>query len=814
MKFASLALVISACSKVKEATRDVPPDNRVIKVNNQQSCQSNTQNFNRLLEEDIAPDINCLRQSLNDFYQKVQTRHKHVIDKNELITFLEIYSPNKNGQKGVDLLYLFNYLFRGDQENSLSKNNFNALADILMSFNQEMIKFYPYIEEIHPPRRKNRERFLPKLKTPKISLDMHLVRRQIMIEATSRLQATFKASLNDTRNMNDRISFDDLLAKLERQDSLVAKVMSMASLSEDSAQDLIKLALTEKTDSDSIKKITAFFALSPARAQEIVTEIGDHVDDGNEKLIRDIKSLLFFKRALLGGDTKYFTYREMKMLADKLPEIMTLIFDFINLEHIDFVSQKGMFNLLSEDLQILLKNIAFDRQSEFVIVSFKELLAAADEFELKVADVLISRISGTLKNLKQMISGGQLETISARDLYMIVDKINYALKMADYSYEMFAHFQGESELGSLLPLSKTVLDRMDAYRADTSEERSFRNRFVRTVGKFRFYKGNFEIPYYGNEIIRNVEGVTQTMFMDYALGELLRYLTGFQGDAEHYYLLTAGKTEVLAILDKFKDFFAASNLASKNPQRTADNARLVTDLFQTQSNGDGAINLNEGIEFISLLSTSSTLGNKMMDRMIDMIASQLPPPPGSVACKGNAIDGIEVKCYRKIFFEGMRKYEKYFKRLFDYINRPDTTPEKLTELLQKTEFFARDCALDSRPIHTRDMLLIMGGLLNIESTLLHFDQNQDNELDTKELDAAFPVYKSAIIAAAKLKPSQEKYAHSIFFYLVKFQKLPSQIDLLKFHFFGDKKAVGDRVTIATLLKYINQMDAVVDPECI
>lgn len=804
--------LLAGCQEVKDITHDSPPDSSVINVNNQQVCQSNTENFNRLLEDDISTDINCLRQSLNDFYQKVQTRNKSIIEKDELNAFLNIYSTNKNGQKGIDLLYIFNNLFRGDTPNSLSKNNFNALVDILTSFNQEMIKFYPFIEETHPIRRKNRDRFLPKQKIAKISLDMHLVRRQIMIDATTRLQATFKATLNDARDMNDRVSFDELLSRLERQDSLVAKVMSMTSFPESSAQDLIKLVLLEKTDSDSTKKIIAFFALKPQLAQDLVYEINEHVDDGNEKLIRDIKSLLFFKRALLGGDTKYFTYKEMRMLADKLPDIMTLIFDFINLERIDFSSQKGMFGLLSEDLKILLNNIAFNRQSDFVIVTFKELLDAADEFELKVTDILVSKLAGTLKNLKQMISGGEFESVSAKDLYTIVDKINYGLKMASYSNEMFQHFQ--FQLGSSLPLSQADLNLMELYPAATNEEKSFRTRFLRTVGKFRFYKGKFEIPYYGNDIIRNVEGVTQTMMLDYALGELLSHLTGFQGDSEQYYTLTATKREVLIILDKFKDFFEANNLSSKNPDRTADNARLVTDLFQTQSNGDGLINLAEGIEFISVLSTSSTLGNKMMDEMIDMIGEQVPPPSGTTACKGNSTDGIEVKCYRKIFFQALRKYEKYFERLYEYVNHPSTSEDKLTELLQKTEFFARDCALDSRPIKTRDMLLIMGGLLNIESTLIHFDQDKNNELNTSELDAAFPVYRSAIISAAKLKPSQEKYAHSIFFYLVKFQKLPDQIDLLKFHYFGDKNAVGDRVTIATLLKYINQMGAVVDPDCI
>jgi hypothetical protein len=191
----------------------------------------------------------------------------------------------------------------------------------------------------------------------------------------------------------------------------------------------------------------------------------------------------------------------------------------------------------------------------------------------------------------------------------------------------------------------------------------------------------------------------------------------------------------------------------------------------------------------------------------------------SKLCEADSKGGITVKCYRENFYQTFNRFYGYFPKFKRFVeeNNKNNKEDVLQDLLKRTEFFARDCALDSRPIYKKDMGSIVAGLLDIESTILHFDKNQNNILDYEELNDAFPVYKNAIITVAKLKPSQEFLAKSIFFYLVKNQKIPNVGNL--FWFFAklesgwDKNISGDRVTIATLLKYISSMSAEDDPEC-
>jgi hypothetical protein len=235
---------------------------------------------------------------------------------------------------------------------------------------------------------------------------------------------------------------------------------------------------------------------------------------------------------------------------------------------------------------------------------------------------------------------------------------------------------------------------------------------------------------------------------------------------------------------------------------------MVTDLFQTTSDGKNGVGAAEGVELIGVLRDSSVIGKDILKTMID-----------SKLCEADTKGSITVKCYRENFYQTFNRFYDYFPKFKRFVveNNKNSKEEVLQDLLKRTEFFARDCALDSRPINKKDMGSIVAGLIDIEATILHFDKNQNNILDYEELNDAFPVYRNAIIAVAKLKPSQEFLAKSIFFYLVKNQKIPSVGNLIwfftKLETGWDKNISGDRVTIATLLKYISSMNAEDDPEC-
>lgn len=95
-------------------------------------------------------------------------------------------------------------------------------------------------------------------------------------------------------------------------------------------------------------------------------------------------------------------------------------------------------------------------------------------------------------------------------------------------------------------------------------------------------------------------------------------------------------------------------------------------------------------------------------------------------------------------------------------------------------------------------------MINIESTFIRFDADNDNLLDTVELEKAFEVYRDAVIKVAKLSEGKEKYAKSIFFYMVKYKKIPSTFQLLNFHYgpWSNHEVKAKRENIGALLYYL------------
>jgi hypothetical protein len=183
---------------------------------------------------------------------------------------------------------------------------------------------------------------------------------------------------------------------------------------------------------------------------------------------------------------------------------------------------------------------------------------------------------------------------------------------------------------------------------------------------------------------------------------------------------------------------------------------------------------------------------------------------------------FEVGCWNEHFYEillNKLNYKLFFPRLYAYINT--STPEEALGYLTGVVGFARDNNDPKVPINARDSVLIQGAMLNIESTFIRFDANKDNLIDNQtiaayedgkgltELDVAFKIYRTAIIKVAGLKPENEKYAKSIFLYMIKYMEIPPQgrwLDNLRFLYFHSwesrKPIYAKRLNIGTLLYYL------------
>ena len=223
-------------------------------------------------------------------------------------------------------------------------------------------------------------------------------------------------------------------------------------------------------------------------------------------------------------------------------------------------------------------------------------------------------------------------------------------------------------------------------------------------------------------------------------------------------------------MDEFSKFLLDSKpllqelkLWSPNFQTFSRNAVLLADLFQQQSNGDQAININEATEYIGMLLTAVEVSGKHSENLTGLC------DPGI-----NAEDPVfETSCFNENFYDLVLNKLGYKKSLPRLANYYATASKKETmDYLKGVEGFARDNNAPGVPVNRRDTTLVIGAMLNIETTFIRFDKNSDNIIDYKELSEAFFTYRASIITLAGLKPEQEKYAKGVFLYMASKMEVP------------------------------------------
>ena len=288
------------------------------------------------------------------------------------------------------------------------------------------------------------------------------------------------------------------------------------------------------------------------------------------------------------------------------------------------------------------------------------------------------------------------------------------------------------------------------------------------------------MPSYSNDVKRNQNGFVEASMLKWVCKKLI---SGW-GHKNTAGIGQINIDEFQTFLFDMKPVLEEFKLWSPTPDTFARNVVLLADLFQNKSNGDVEVNYIELTEFAQMLLSAT----EIKTRMNKSLATVCDPGP----VKDDP--AFDTECYNKYFFDTILNtlnYKKNLPYLATYIQ--NSTPEEINAFLVGVEGFARDLPDPSIPVRNRDNILIIGALLNIESTFIRFDVNRDNVIDYKELQVAFKVYRSAIISLAKLRPDQENYAPSIFYYMASKMLIPPTatiIDNLKFLSFHTCVRIG------------------------
>lgn len=489
--------------------------------------------------------------------------------------------------------------------------------------------------------------------------------------------------------------------------------------------------------------------------RDMTKKIGDHeIDDDT------IDSFIYLKKVLVGGDEEVLTTHELKDVISKLPLVMGLVFDVYYCKGENFKTKAEEMKFYLNATRNIFHTIKFD-QPDFELMNSKQLVNLAEKI-LKNYDV--ESFKPSIEALKQRFIGGKKDSVTLKDLQTVLEMVHDLLEKIYFNHLTYDDKANKATLSKDTPLTENDIPykSLDGYEMFPNKIRLAQlfSSFTDTALNFRYFRDYTSgAATYDTKILRNRDGFLEVNIAKWVSWKLLKA-----------YGRVDAKGEMQLSMDDFSKFLLDAKplleefkLWSPNFTTFSRNAVLLADLFQQNSNGDQLININEATEYIGMLLTAVEVSGRFNQNLAAVC------DPGI-----NSTDPVfDADCFNNNFYEVILSklgYEKSFPRLDTYFKTASKT-ESL-DYLKGVEGFARDNNAPGVLIGRRDATLILGAMLNIESTFIRFDTNSDNIIDYNELSVAFLTYRSSIITLAGLKPDQEKYAKGIFLYMASKMEIP------------------------------------------
>lgn len=505
--------------------------------------------------------------------------------------------------------------------------------------------------------------------------------------------------------------------------------------------------------------------------------------------IEFLTDLLPIKTLMVGGDFERFTQDELLDLLDKLPEFTAPMLDMAR-SGIQSFDKIEMIQLVST----LKKNVHVFEQDTY-IASIEQLASLAVRF---VADLPLDKFVSTIKIAKQKILGGSDQEMTSKDFTTLFEMLYEFTELTYFTEVTYKAMQDELE-STRTPIRKVpALDLPEYSNLRATHLKKYRAHFKDVVVKHRYFTDQgTKLQFWGHEIFRTEYGILELSGLKWIIEYLIRGWGTPTPGAYKGYVLDIAQMEQ-ALLD-FKPVLVEFGLWTEFFNTFARNALLLADLFQNSSNGDVRVGLDELSEFATLILSAINMSNMFLEKLTQYCTPM----------NGSSVDdwSFETDCYRRHFFKvimdelGLKKNLPMLNRFYrDAVADGSNAP---IDYLINVEGFARSFPDDVEMVR-REFTLVIGALINIETTFIRFDLNKNNRLDSNEVDRAFLVYENAIMSVSELSESRRKYAKSIFIYMLKYMKLPSPWELISFHYnpFNDKQINAYRLNVGVLLYYL------------
>lgn len=513
----------------------------------------------------------------------------------------------------------------------------------------------------------------------------------------------------------------------------------------------------------------------------------------DNKILSDSHKLLYIKKMFLGGDKEVLTSRELKRFTGMLPDIGKVIFDAIHmsvLEHTENKTEEVLL-IMKEDAETLVTNLYYKGQDYVNVMSVKNIFDTLKIFSPQ--SVKYKKYTNEILKIKGALLENTTPNFNSNEVMILLkDIVLTNLEKGAFYFRMY------TANSDILNSGNTINSDLQGITNTENKGEYYKHEFNRIVKTYRYFKGQEFSASFNHSIKRNPLGIFEVSIVEDIVKRLMAAYGTPMTSALGGYRLTQTQLENLML--EYKDFLEGEGITDPGrTKNTAETITLMSSLFQTQSDGDSDIEVNELTEFaVELLSSTSLakMGDEHFRKYCDPVDDK---------------QRYSVECYRKEFVNMLGVSKKGVEigdklgKLKKYLKNSETN---VNEYLAISEVFTRSCThFDDAtlvPMNEGELFLLLSGMLAVEQTIIRFDKNNDNVLNPDEVDRAFPIYKSAITA---LLPDGLTYlAKKVFLYMIKNEKVPSSAAVVGLMLTPQRalRATATRKTLAIILKALSE----------
>ncbi len=536
-----------------------------------------------------------------------------------------------------------------------------------------------------------------------------------------------------------------------------------------------------------------------------------------EDVLAQTKALIFVKRVILGGVKEELTHVELGELLKKLPSLGKVVFDILRVGYID-LNQKSLMDFIASDLDIIhdptepqKSLLHYTADSGERLFSIDDLIDAIPFFMDEDSDFPdLKKYRKEILQAKMLLMSEAAyspnedlrgkEYVLPADLFVLLDTARDMARRGQVYHSVYEFFQ------PYLNSPGTVNINYNNYILTFPTHGKYVQEFARIANSYRFFYGEFQMPFYSAAYRRNSEGMVEQGLMESAL-KLVARRYGSPSPGVGGYGLSLEQLQAFITLIK-TPLVDEGLITAGRELKLMENITLLMTLFQSMSNGDGVINIDEGSAFFTQVFAAMAHADYFQEE----IAKVCPTDS-----RGRITD---IDCHRSNYFGVLcNKFQDSYPVLFQSLGMKDCADKGdqtfIKEYLKTIEFVGRTCTVfkdgTDVPITSDDYMPIMVMLQTIEGAILRYDTNRNNKLDPSEVRKAYDqTLKIAIEALVEEQASViaklpfnlgGAISKKIYYYLIKHKAIPEKVsEYLKLLTIGATTAHRD--TFAAVLKIV------------